>query len=91
MPDIENGNLILAGHSGNARVSYFKNLNKLKLDDTAIIIYNNKEYNYKVVDIYEIDKTGDAEIIRDENKNTLTLITCKHNTKKQIVIICEMY
>lgn len=91
MPNIENGNLILAGHSGNARISYFKNLNKLEIDDTATIIYKNKEYNYKVVDIYEIDKTGSAEIIRDKNKNTLTLITCKHNTKKQIVVICEKY
>ena len=90
MPDVNNGNLILAGHSGNARISYFKNLNKLDLNDTATIIYKNKTYNYKVVDKYEIEKTGEAEIIRDKNKNILTLITCKHNTNKQIVIICEL-
>ena len=29
MPDIENGNFILAGHSGNSKNSYFKNLKKL--------------------------------------------------------------
>ena len=90
MPDVNNGNLILAGHSGNARISYFRNLNKLDLNDTATIIYKNKTYNYKVVDKYEIEKTGEAEIIRDKNKNILTLITCKHNTNKQIVIICEL-
>lgn len=90
MPDVNNGNLILAGHSGNARISYFRNLNKLDLKDTATIIYKNKTYNYKVVDKYEIEKTGEAEIIRDKNKNILTLITCKHNTNKQIVIICEL-
>lgn len=90
MPDVNNGNLILAGHSGNARISYFRNLNKLELNDTATIIYKNKTYNYKVVDKYEIEKTGEAEIIRDKNKNILTLITCKHNTNKQIVIICEL-
>lgn len=90
MPDVNNGNLILAGHSGNARISYFRNLNKLDLNDTATIIYKNKTYNYKVVDKYEIEKNGEAEIIRDKNKNILTLITCKHNTNKQIVIICEL-
>lgn len=90
MPDVNNGNLILAGHSGNARISYFRNLNKLDLNDTATIIYKNKTYNYKVVDKYEIEKTGEAEIIRDKKKNILTLITCKHNTNKQIVIICEL-
>ena len=29
-PDVENGNLIIAGHSGNAKISYFKNLFLLK-------------------------------------------------------------
>ena len=44
----------------------------------------------KVVDIYDIEKTGTAEIIKNKNTTTLTLITCRHNTNKQIVIICEM-
>ena len=90
MPDQENGNVILAGHSGSARISYFRNLDKLTLDDLVYINYNNKVYSYKVTDIYDIDKTGKAEIIRDKNKSTLTLITCRHNTKKQIIIICEL-
>ncbi len=90
MPDQKNGNVILAGHSGSARISYFRNLDKLTLEDMVYINYNNKVYSYKVTDIYDIEKTGKAEIIRDKNKSTLTLITCRHNTKKQIVIICEL-
>lgn len=90
MPDVNKGNLILAGHSGNARISYFRNLDKLSLDDDVYIIYNNETYQYKIVDIYDIEKTGSAEIIRNKNKTTLTLITCRHNTNKQIVIICEL-
>jgi len=90
MPDQENGNVILAGHSGSARISYFKKLDNLSLGDMVYIDYNSKLYSYKVVDIYDIDKTGKAEIIRDKNKSTLTLITCRHNTKRQIVIICEL-
>ena len=90
MPDIVNGNVILAAHSGNARISYFKNLDKLKLGDDISIEYKSKTYKYKVVDIYLIDKTGTAEIIRNKDKSTLTLITCKHNTNKQIIVIAEL-
>ena len=90
MPDEEKGNVILAAHSGNARISYFKYLDKLAIGDDSSIEYNSVIYNYKVVDIYLIDKTGTAEIIRDKNKSTLTLITCKHNTNKQIIVIAEL-
>jgi len=90
MPDEIGGNVILASHSGTARISYFKNLHKLVIGDSISINYKSKIYNYKVVDIYEIDKTGTAEIIRNKNKSTLTLITCKHNSNKQIVVIAEI-
>ena len=90
MPDVENGNLILASHSGNSKISYFKNLNKLVLNDELIIVYKGKNYNYKVKNIYEIDKNGKAKIIRNKDINTLTLITCKRNSNKQIVIISEL-
>ena len=90
MPDEDKGNVILAAHSGNARISYFKNLDKLVIGDDISIEYNSVIYNYKVIDIYLIDKTGIAEIIRNKNKSTLTLITCKHNTNKQIIVIAEL-
>lgn len=90
MPDVENGNVILAGHSGNSGVSYFRKLNKLQNDDTVSVVYNGKEYKYKMVNSYEIEKNGYAHIVRNAEKSTLTLITCKHNTNKQIVVICEL-
>lgn len=89
MPDQKNGNVIIAGHSGNARISFFRNLNKLVIGDEVFIDYKNNTYKYKVVDIYDIEKTGTAEIIRNKNKSTLTLITCRHSTNKQIIVICE--
>lgn len=90
MPDVENGNVILASHSGNGKVSYFGKLNKLQNDDIVSIFYNGKEYKYKMVNSYEIEKNGYAHIVRNKEKSTLTLITCKHNTNKQIVVICEL-
>lgn len=90
MPDEINGNVILAAHSGNARVSYFRNLDKLSINDKVSIDYKGIIYNYHVVNIYDIEKTGTALIKRNYNTSTLTLITCRHNTNKQIVVICEL-
>lgn len=91
MPDENNGNVILASHSGNSNISYFKNLHKLSVDDEIIIYYQKESYFYKVVNIYDVQKTGVVEINRNMNISTLTLITCKHNSDKQLVIIAEMY
>ncbi len=89
-PNVINGNVILAAHSGTANISYFRNLDKLDLGDDAIIYYQGNTYNYKVVKKYDADKTGKINIKRDRNTSTLTLITCRHNTDKQIVIILEL-
>jgi len=90
MPDKDKGNVILAGHSGSGRTAYFKNLHKLERDDEVSIFYNGNEYKYKVVNQYDIEKTGTANIVRNAEKSTLTLITCRHNTNKQIIYICEL-
>jgi len=90
MPDKEKGNVILAGHSGNSSVSYFRKLNKLQNNDEVIISYKGKDYVYRMVNSYEIEKNGYAHILRNAEKNTLTLITCKHNTNKQLIVICEL-
>lgn len=90
MPDVDKGNVILASHSGNSQVSYFRKLNRLQNDDIVSIFYNGKEYKYKMVNSYEVEKDGTASILRNAEKNTLTLITCKQNTNKQIVVICEL-
>ena len=90
MPDEENGNVILAAHSGNGKNAFFKNLNKLEIDNIVSIFYNGYEYKYRMVNTYDVEKTGTVEILRNAQKNTLTLITCRHNTNKQIVITCEL-
>lgn len=91
MPDIKNGNLIIAAHSGSGRVSYFKNLYKLATSDTAYIHYNGVKYTYSVVSRYEVEKTGEVVIKRNNDKTTLTLISCSQTDKtKQIVYILEL-
>ena len=90
MPDQRFGNVMLAAHSGNARISYFRNLDKLDINDNVSISYKGKRYSYKVVNIYDIEKNGKAQIIRNKNVSTLTLVTCRHNTNKQMIVICEL-
>ena len=89
MPDKENGNVILAGHNGNGSTSYFRNIHKLSLDDEVSIYYNGYEYKYKVMNSYKVKKTGQVDIVRNNDKNTLTLITC-YGEDKQLIVICEL-
>ena len=88
MPDIENSNLILAGHNGTSNVSFFNDLDKLKEDSLVYVYYNNIKYIYKINNNYEVKKDGKVEIIRNRNKTTITLITCKKDSEdKQLVYI----
>ena len=90
-PDVLNGNFILAAHSGSSYLAYFKNLYKLNIGDEAIVTYQNKKYTYKIVNIYEQEKTGKIAIYRDMNKTCLTLVTCTKDSKtKQTIYILEL-
>ncbi|MBR1385990.1 MAG: sortase [Bacilli bacterium] len=86
-PDKENGNVYIASHNGTAKISYFRELHKLDINDIAIIYYKGIKYTYKVDKIYDVLKDGDVEVERDKDKTTLTLITCKKNTKDRHLVI----
>lgn len=90
MPNVNKGNLILASHSGNSSVSYFRYLDKLDMEDIASIYYLGKKYDYKLINYYDVNKNGSVQIIKNNDINTLTLITCKKNTDKQTVFIFEL-
>ncbi len=90
-PNVKNGNLILASHSGNSAISYFKNLYKLKVNDDVYVNYEGKEYHYKITKIYTDKKDGKVKVIRNKDVTTLTLITCTKNDKTtQTIYICEL-
>ena len=91
MPDVENGTLILAAHSGNDRVSYFNKLYKLNIDDEIEIIYNKSKYLYKLIDIYEVEKTGSITLHKINNITSLVLVTCSNfNDNLQVVYISRL-
>lgn len=81
-----NGSIILASHSGNSEISYFKNLHLLKKDDVVNIECNGSNYFYKIDKKYKINKNGKFKYNNDDR--TIYLITCdKKNKKKQLVFM----
>ena len=90
-PDIEKGNLILAGHSGTGWKAFFNDLYKLAIGDQLIVNYKGKVYTYNIVNIYKQDKVGKIGIYRNYDKTTLTLVTCTNNdSKTQTIYISEL-
>lgn len=90
-PDVEKGNLILAGHSGTGWKAFFNDLYKLDKNDVAYVTYKNKIYTYKIVNIYKQPKIGTIAIYRNYDKTTLTLVTCTNfDSKTQTIYIAEL-
>ena len=90
MPDEEdNSHIMLASHSGNSYISYFKNLNKLNLNDEVYFFYKNNKYVYKVIKKYEVEKTGTVKLSK-KNSSDSTLITCVSGTNNQIVLVANL-
>lgn len=91
LPDVENGNLILIAHSGDAYISYFAYLWMLHIGDHAYVTYNGRRYDYQLVNIYDTPKDGAVTIRRNKDRTTLTLITCtKDNDFTQTIYILEL-
>lgn len=87
--DNEDSHIILASHSGNSSISYFRNIIKLNINDHINLYYQNNLYKYDVIKKYEIEKTGKLNIDLTNNSD-LTLVSCISNTNKQIVILAEL-
>ena len=90
MPNVTNGNLVIAGHSGTSSISYFRYLYRLKNDDLVFIYYKGTKYIYKINNIYEEEKDGSITIHRDSNRTIIALITCKSRSNNQYVFIGEL-
>lgn len=90
-PDIDKGNFILAAHSGNGYLSFFRNLYKLSEGDYAYVYYNNVKYSYEITSIYYQPKTGTISVHKPIGKTTLMMITCtKNDESSQTVYVAEL-
>ena len=90
-PDVDGSLMVMASHNGTCWNCYFKNLKKLSNNDIIYLYYDDVRYTYKLVNIYEVKKTGKVSIYRNSRKTTLALVTCKWGTKDtQVVYIAEL-
>ncbi len=90
MPDKDKGVLLIGAHSGFGEYAYFKNLNKIDINDEVIINYNNKTYSYKVISKYLDKKDGSINFKSSPNSKRLILYTCNPEDKNNfLVVICE--
>ena len=86
LPDKVSTNLVLAAHSGNSKVSFFKDLDKLKISSLIELYYNGFKYTYELSSINTVNKSGEVKVTRTRDKNTITLITCKKDSDTEQVI-----
>ena len=81
--------IVLAAHSGPGYIAFFDDLDKLELNDTINLTYNNKNLVYIVTNIEEQTKDGTIEINKTD-KQRLILTTCSKKDKtKQLVVTTE--
>ena len=91
LPDVENGNLILMAHSGDAYISYFAYLWRMNVGDDVYVTYNGRKYHYQIVNIYDVPKIGVVVIHRNKDRTTLSMVTCtKNNDSAQTIYISEL-
>ena len=77
---------ILAAHSGNSSISYFKNIHRLEKGDVIILNIGNKKNKFIVTEKYYVEKNGKI-ILKKNLSNTLYLTTCdKYNNNRQLII-----
>lgn len=85
-PSKDNSIIFIAAHSGTGKLAFFKDLNKLETNDTIELTYKNKLYIYQVKDIWEIKKTGNISVEKEEI-NQLILTTCSPTKDNYQLII----
>ncbi|MCI9016974.1 MAG: class D sortase [Clostridia bacterium] len=86
-----NGNIGLAAHNEGYKENYFKDIDKLILDDEIIYIKGDIKKQYKVIKNVIIEET-DWTYLRNSEENKITLITCVTNQpeKRRCVQAIEM-
>lgn len=71
-------NICLAAHNRGYEKNYFEKINQLIKGDKIIYFYNNKKYEFEVVDNFIIEDTN-FEVLENTGKDEMTLITCVPN------------
>lgn len=77
--NVDENLFFLAGHSGNGAANYFNDLFLLEVGDIIYVIKDNEKINFRVDEIFHIDKNGYFDVSYNVVSDTLFLITCSLN------------
>lgn len=82
-----NDKIIIFGHSGMGKGTYFNRLDELPVGDVAYLEYNNKIYKYSITRTYNISKKNTYILKKENYSKKLLLVTCvKNNKNKRFVV-----
>lgn len=85
----EEGNCVLAGHSGGRNGSFFKDLHKLNPGEhVEVTDLNGVIYHYQVQKLYVTDPY-DFQVTARTETSQLTLMTCTNGGKSRLIAVCE--
>lgn len=88
----QNTNCVIAGHRGWGGACYFRYITDLEAGDEVVITNLWKELRYTVVETKIIDPNDVKEILIQEGREQLTLLTCHpyaSGGKYRYVVYCE--
>lgn len=88
----ENTNCVIAGHRGYQGIPYFREIEKLTLGDYIYITNPWETLTYEVVEIKIIDPDASDQILIQEGRDLVTLLTChpyRSHGKYRYVVYCE--
>lgn len=86
-----NSNVVIAAHRGLVRNQMFRNIDKLILEDEIKITTLWEMLIYKVVEIRVISPTDSSQVLIQDGKDLVTLITCHpyRVNNQRYVVYCE--
>ncbi len=87
----DNTNCVLAAHRGYSRTAMFRDIEKLEIGDEIYIQNFRETLTYRVAELRIISPTDVQELLIQEGRDLVTLITCHpygHNYQRYVVY-CE--
>lgn len=82
-PDEKNSNVILMVYFDTKRNTFLSKINQLNEDSLIEFYYQRTKYVYKIDHYHQAKITGNISIERDNDKKTITLITCSQEDKSK--------
>ncbi|EKS4344454.1 class D sortase [Clostridium botulinum] len=89
MPGI-NGNFSIAGHSSTIYNEILNELYKVNIKDEIKIKTLTGEYDYIITKKFVVEPTEIGVLDQDENKKSMTIVTCTDKGKKRLIVKAEM-